>query len=309
MPIRSPDVSLPSRPSRPEEPASPLSVAAFGDVENELTGLRDLLHAVENRGGATFGVLLGDVVRRTTPARYRLLVETIDRRPPAYPLHAVPGNRDLGDGGRLFTSHLSPREWTFRSAGHVVLGLDDAEGDFTPASLALAARTAAQSPASAPLLVFAHQPIHVDGADERLARDCRRRRDALRSALRGREIAAFFSAHLDLWQETRDADGTLHVTNGHVRTKDGASTPTAAIARCDARGIRVERVSVPTRFDALDAARFLVRGPIGDRFTSRSRRPAAATAPAGGGPLGDRLCDHLRRETRNIPAAPAALTK
>ena len=264
--------------------AGAVTVAALGDVENDVTALRDLLGAVSRDARPVFGVLLGDTVRRASPRRYSLLRRAIDRAAPPFPVLAVPGERDRADDGDWFAAAFGARTWSLRHGDVVFVGVDNAAGPLSAESVG----TLARAPVAGSLVVFAHRPLHVEGECGPDARLRAARLRELIAAACGRRIDAVISGDPVLRQEVRDEDGTLHLIDGRVPGPGPGPVPgpvpvpgreavrTAVLVTVRPResgGLTVRHVQVPGRWDLRDEARRLaVR--VADR--AWRIRPAAA---------------------------------
>lgn len=243
-------------------------IAFLGDVEEHVTGLRALLLTALAEG-ATAAVLLGDLVRRPGPGRYRLLCGAI---PPAMDgrVVAVPGNRDLKDGGRCWRSSIGDRAWVETVGDVLLVGIDNGDGEVTEESRAVLEAASSGARTARRVVLVSHVPFHVDGlARADAERGARGLADVAR-LLGGRTPDVVVSGHVALWQVSRDPSGTLHVCCGGRESDEhwpGTGAPTAALIEFAGPETIVRRLTAPKTEDPADrirrsvtrAAEFLLR--------------------------------------------------
>ncbi|MCE9636580.1 MAG: metallophosphoesterase [Planctomycetes bacterium] len=187
---------------------APLRIAIVGDVQNGTPELRPLLDEVVRRRPEVV-VLLGDAVNWSTPGRYAALREVVRDHGGAVPLLVVPGNHDIAPGTGLatFREWVGPTEWRIDAAGWSILGLDDATGDFSEASLDLV-RAARRPFGPRGWIAFAHRPIATHVRNDREPA----RAAQLHAASPDAAPALFASGHVHEDEDLSDARGTRHVS-------------------------------------------------------------------------------------------------
>ncbi|MEM7198635.1 MAG: metallophosphoesterase [Planctomycetota bacterium] len=138
----------------------PWRVAVIGDIQNGLSELSELL-ALVARLEPDVILLLGDTVNNATPGRYAVLHSMFRDYGPAIPLVSVPGNHDMrrsNDALDLYETWVGPLHWRLDVGGWRILGLDNAAGPLSAASLELAA-AAHEPPPKHGLVVATHRPL------------------------------------------------------------------------------------------------------------------------------------------------------
>ncbi len=202
-----------------------MRVAVVGDVQNGLSELAVLLDAVR-AAEPDLILLLGDCVNRPLDGRYAALRSVIRRHAPGIPLLAVPGNHDVDEQGSAdtYVRWMGPTTWELDLDGWRILGLDDATGILTPASLELLERAASEPPARG-LILAAHRPI---GGPADNVRDERRLQVAETGVLPHTRLT--LQGHTHRSAQTIDEGGVCHVLMGANcdRSSHAADTPVEA---------------------------------------------------------------------------------
>lgn len=147
-------------------------IGLVGDIQNGVPELGALLDSF--RGDRLdFLLQLGDAANTGEPARYAVLRKVFADEAPGIPIIAVPGNHDIepDDTTRVWTERVGPAEWRLDVRGWRILGIDDAAGSISPASIALLRRAAVDAPPPHGTIVVAHRPLAArvagDGTERR----------------------------------------------------------------------------------------------------------------------------------------------
>jgi predicted phosphodiesterase len=143
------------------EPRRPARIAVIGDIQN---GLSELAAVLELTGtlDPDLILLLGDTVNNAKPGRYAALHGVFrEHAPVEAPVLAVPGNHDMrrsNDSLDLYLAWIGPLEWRLDLGGWRILGLNNAAGFPSEASLALLEGPEPERG----LVVVAHRPIEAE---------------------------------------------------------------------------------------------------------------------------------------------------
>ena len=201
--------------------STPLRIAVIGDIQNGVAELVDLLREARRRGHDLV-LLLGDCANAGRPERYALLRTVLRENLPGVPVLAVPGNHDLDDAGSCttWTSWVGPPHWRLDLRGWRLLGLDDAAGPLTPASVALLRESAASPPPRGLVLVSHRQLFARDDETRDVVRA--RVRQLAASGLSPAPVLAL-AGHGHANEEFTDAAGTRHVVQGENCDRSGES--------------------------------------------------------------------------------------
>lgn len=194
------------------DPAKPLRIAVLGDVQNGISELGDVLDA-HRAAGVDLVMQLGDAANKGLPGRYAVLRRVFEEHAPGIPVIAVPGNHDIEPDGTTarWTEWVGPPEWRIDVRGWRIVGLDDAAGPISEASMALLRQVAKEPPPRCGTILVAHRPLaRAEGEPGNDTVDARARQ----VASTGLVATMTFSGHWHRNDTTPDALGTIHYLLG-----------------------------------------------------------------------------------------------
>lgn len=249
-----------------DDPSQTLRIVVTGDVQNGLSEFADLLVAARAQR-PDLVLLKGDLVNQAVPGRYAALRAVIREHLPGVPFLSVPGNHDLDQSGSLreYEAWVGPPEWRLEVAGWRILGIDDAAGPVSDASLQLVRDAASATPR--PTLLLAHRPLAYpnqaeEGATERAAQLATVLRYPLRLTVAG---------HWHRSEDFTDARGTRHLVLGEDadRSSDQDEQPMAVTLVIGGDEPRVETWRVPRRQHFREEALRIGVGTLYPHFRAR----------------------------------------
>ncbi len=254
------DVAFEPRPIAHSGHGGSFQFVAYGDIEEENLGFADLMQLAGDRAAPDFGVVLGDVAKRSTREResYIEFAEVVARLRPPYPIFAVPGNHDRADAWMPdeFVRAFGPLNWWFVHEHYVFVGLDNSLGRLTKDAAKTLEEAGEAAPDARGVVVFLHMPLYgaaVVGDGTAEARNLAKLRAALG------DIDLVLSGHADIWTDDVDDEGTRHVCVGAepgFGWPEEASTPQlAALCSVTPEGVGIEQLRVPYRQEALASVR------------------------------------------------------
>src|SRR5262245_27612598 len=132
-----------------------------------------------------------------------------EQHAPGVPVLAIPGNHDLGldDAPTVWTRWIGPPQWRLDVRGWRIIGIDDAAGTISPASLELLRETAKDAPPRCGTVVIAHRPLA--GHDPPSPNDPWEKR-AEQLADTGITPSVTISGHWHHNDTSRDEQGVMH---------------------------------------------------------------------------------------------------
>lgn len=275
----------------------PLRIAVVGDIQNGISELADVLDA-HRAAGVDFILQLGDAANVGLPGRYAVLRRVFEEHAPGIPVIAVPGNHDIepdGTTGR-WTEWVGPPEWRIDVRGWRIVGLDDAGGAISPASMDLLRSVAKDTPPRCGTILVAHRPLaRAEGPASNDTVDARARQ----VASTGLVAAMTFSGHWHRNDTTADEAGTIHYLLGENCDRSSAGddpSVSKALLTLDPEipagapkgaGHRLDVDRIPRRIRLSDE---FLRTAVGSVYPWLREHPAAFWASLGAAVLATVLC-------------------
>jgi len=245
----------------------PFRFAVLGDVRRRVGSLAADLSYLRDRGDVAFAVQTGDLVAEDTPERYQVVLSTLRRVLPGFPLLVAPGAHDVARGGDSFPLYVGPREAAFVAGSCLFLVADNSAGNLEGERLAFVRENLRRyRPEVRRVFVFLHRPPAAAagpgaGDDGELAR-----------LLQQYRVDRVFCGGEDGFRVT-ERHGTSIVSNGIRAVGDGAAAEGSLVeVEVAPDGVGIDRVTVaagPTFGEIFDEVAIVHLRPLAAEWCGR----------------------------------------